>query len=70
MRYIDPIGLPYFKGVAMIYFCVKTDEYLRDILDRVSLGSEYYCQIDVPLNKAESVILYIFEKLFIGEIFC
>lgn len=56
MRYIDPIGLPYFKGVAMIYFCVKTDEYLRDILDRVSLGSEYYCQIDVPLGKAESVI--------------
>ncbi|MFN0297618.1 hypothetical protein ACKVE0_08780 [Acinetobacter albensis] len=40
----------------MIYFCVKTDEYLRDILDRVSLGSEYYCQIDVPLGKAESVI--------------
>ena len=56
MRYIHPIGLPYFEGVAMIYFCVKTDEYLRDILDRVSLGSEYFCQIDVPLNKAESII--------------
>ena len=40
----------------MIYYCVKTDEYLRDILDRVVLGAQYYCVIDVPLDKAESVI--------------
>lgn len=40
----------------MIYFCVKTDEFLSTILDKVSLGAQYYCQFDVPLSKAESII--------------
>lgn len=40
----------------MIYYCVKTDEFLSVILDKVSFGAQYYCQIEVPLNKAESVI--------------
>lgn len=40
----------------MIYFCVKTSEYLSAILDRVSLGTEYFRQFDVPLEKAENVL--------------
>ncbi|MHA3081572.1 hypothetical protein ACX1NW_15970, partial [Acinetobacter sp. ANC 5502] len=40
----------------MIYFCVKTSEYLRDVLDRVSLGAEYFCQFDVPLARLSAVI--------------
>lgn len=40
----------------MIYFGVKTSEYLRDVLDRVSLGAEYFCQFDVPLAKLTAVI--------------
>lgn len=40
----------------MIYFCVKTEEYLTAILDKVAIGAEYYCQFDVPIQKAESVI--------------
>src|SRR5690606_5600867 len=51
-----PIGLPIFKCISMIYFCVKTDEFLASILDKVSLGAQYYCQFDVPLAKAESII--------------
>jgi hypothetical protein len=51
-----PTGLPIFKSISMIYFCVKTDEFLASILDKVSLGAQYYCQFDVPLAKAESII--------------
>lgn len=51
-----PTGLPIFKCISMIYFCVKTDEFLASILDKVSLGAQYYCQFDVPLTKAESII--------------
>lgn len=40
----------------MIYFCVKTTEYLADILDRVSWGAEYYLQLDVSQQKAEPII--------------
>ena len=40
----------------MIYFCVKTDEYLATILDKVSLGAGYYFQLDVALDRAEQVI--------------
>lgn len=40
----------------MIYYCVKTEEYLRDILDRVAFGAQYYCVIDMPLAKAEALI--------------
>lgn len=40
----------------MLYFCVKTNEYLQSIIDIVSRGSGYYKQIDVDVNKAESVI--------------
>ena len=42
--------------VKMIYFCVKTDEYLATILDKVSLGAGYYFQLDVALDRAEQVI--------------
>ena len=51
-----PIGLPIFKCLSMIYFCVKTDEFLASILDKVSLGAQYYCQFDVPLSRAEMII--------------
>jgi hypothetical protein len=51
-----PTGLQIFKSISMIYFCVKTDEFLASILDKVSLGAQYYCQFDVPLAKAESII--------------
>ena len=40
----------------MIYYCVKTSEYLADILDKVSRETQYYVQIDVPLDRAESII--------------
>lgn len=40
----------------MIYYCVRTSEYLADILDRVSRGAEYYLQIDVSEKKAKAVI--------------
>lgn len=40
----------------MIYYCVKTSEYLADILDKVSRETQYYLQIDVPLDRAESII--------------
>ena len=40
----------------MIYYCVKTSEYLADILDKVSRETQYYFQLDVPLDRAESII--------------
>lgn len=40
----------------MIYYCVKTSEYLADILDKVSRETQYYVQLDVPLDRAESII--------------
>jgi hypothetical protein len=40
----------------MIYYCVKTSEYLADILDKVSREAQYYVQLDVPLDRAESII--------------
>ena len=40
----------------MIYYCVKTNEYLADILDKVSRETQYYVQLDVPLDRAESII--------------
>lgn len=40
----------------MIYYCVKTSEYLADILDKVSRETQYYIQLDVPLDRAESII--------------
>ena len=40
----------------MIFYCVKTGEYLADILDRVSRGAEYYLQLDLNQDKAESLI--------------
>lgn len=52
----SPIGLPNFRCVRMIYFCVKTDEFLATILDKVCLGAQYYCQFDAPLAKAENII--------------
>ena len=46
----------------MIVYCVKTDEYLRAIVERVSFGAEYYCQFDVPFEKAESIIKKLTER--------
>lgn len=40
----------------MIYFCVKTSEYLADVLDRVSRGAEYFLQLDVPQDKAYTIV--------------
>ena len=40
----------------MIYYCVKTSEYLADILDKVSRETQYYVQLDVPLDRAEGII--------------
>ena len=40
----------------MIYYCVKTSEYLADILDKVSREMQYYVQLDVPLDRAEGII--------------
>lgn len=40
----------------MIYYCVKTSEFLSDILDRASRDAEYFCLMDVPLAKAEAII--------------
>ncbi|MGX5700904.1 hypothetical protein ACWKWF_15205 [Acinetobacter kookii] len=40
----------------MLGFCVKTDEYLADILDRVSRGAEYYLQIDADQSSAKTLI--------------
>ena len=40
----------------MIYYCVKTSEYLADILDKVSRETQYYIQLDVPLDRAENII--------------
>lgn len=40
----------------MIYFCVRTDEYLTDILDRVSRGASHYLQIDIQVQKAQSLL--------------
>lgn len=40
----------------MLGFCVKTDEYLADILDRVSRGAEYFLQVDVDQSKAKALV--------------
>lgn len=40
----------------MIYFCVKTSEYLADILDRVSRGASHYLQLDIQQEKAQSLL--------------
>lgn len=40
----------------MIAYSIKTDEYLADLLDRVSRGAEYFLQIDVSAHRAKSVI--------------
>ena len=40
----------------MIFYCVKTGEYLADILDRVSRGAEYFLQLYIPHQKAMSNI--------------
>lgn len=40
----------------MLGFCVKTNEYLADILDRVSRGAEYFLQVDVDQSKAQALV--------------
>lgn len=40
----------------MLYFCVKTEEYLRSILDIVSRGASHYKWLDVSQDKALTVI--------------
>lgn len=46
----------------MIVYCVKTDEYLRTVLEKVSFGAEYYCQFDVPSNKVLDLIKKLNER--------
>lgn len=40
----------------MIYYCVKTDEFLQSVLDIVSRGGSHYLQLKVAQAKAESTI--------------
>lgn len=40
----------------MLYFCVKTDEYLRSILDIVSRGSRFYKTLDVSEDVAQKIV--------------
>lgn len=40
----------------MIYYCVKTDEFLQSVLDIVSRGGSHYLQLKVAQNKALATI--------------
>lgn len=40
----------------MIYYCVKTDEFLQAVLDLVSRGGGYYLQLKVAVPKAAATI--------------
>ncbi|HEO1828337.1 hypothetical protein [Acinetobacter baumannii] len=40
----------------MIYYNVKTESYLADILARVGYGAEFYLHFEIELSKAESLI--------------
>lgn len=40
----------------MIYYCVKTDEFLQSVLDLVSRGGSHYLHLKVAQNRAEATI--------------
>lgn len=48
--------ITFLRRYKLIYYCVKSSEYLADILDKVSRGAEYFLQIEIPQQKVESLI--------------
>lgn len=40
----------------MIYYCVKTDEFLQSVLSLVSNGGSHYLQLKIAQNRAEATI--------------
>lgn len=60
LRFPDVITI--IEQYSMIYYCVKTDEYLTAVLDKVSRGAEYFKQFDVPLDKAENLLKKLTER--------
>ena len=48
--------ITFLRRYKLLYYCVKSSEYLADILDKVSRGAEYFLQIEIPQQKVESLI--------------
>lgn len=40
----------------MIYYCVKTDEFLQSVLSLVSNGGSHYLQLKIAQNRADATI--------------